>query len=68
MDSDWPLEIETHCGRSGVCGLSITGNWGIFYRCCQLNCELNDEWSLLNEDIWVCYYFLFIIFVCNTIK
>jgi len=60
MDQDWPFEVETQCG--GVFGISITGNWGIFYRCCQLNGELNDEWSNLNEDIWVRFnLFIFVI-------
>jgi len=61
MDEDWPVEFETQCGA--IIGISITGNWGIFYRCCQLNVELNDEWSNLNEDIWVRFYYccLFVI-------
>lgn len=60
MDDDWPFETGTQCAGAG--SISITGNWSIFYRCCQLNGELNDEWSLLNEDIWVCFLYL-ILFV-----
>jgi len=54
MEEDWPLIFQSY--DSEMRRVSITGNWKIFYRCCELNNELNEEWDQLNYDIWVRFY------------